>query len=259
MSAGGKVLAVGVIGLFGLIALAAVAVEAESGRRRLPPPKRQLPARRVHEWRRSIVDESGTAYIARIYAPTEFPVSPPWIVTGWYDPTRDAETVQVEFASDLPFEDLAFAVQWGDELNPDRSRFRGNADQLWPDDKWNDRVVYRYREGAATGCFLVEVTMGGETIDFYHESERPERPHASQALVADAVVVPNPGVEALNDFRKYWGVLADLRLLYEELDVATLNPEDKKALKTFLDQRTKEASATYLSKNKSLDYFSVRR
>lgn len=265
MSAGEKILGVGLLGLLiGVVVATEIAstperLPAPEEPKRLPKPTARPPARRVYQWRRSIVDEFGIEHVAHSYAPTEPDEITPWAVTGWYDATRDAEVIRVDFAPGIPFEDLKFAVRWGEELKPDRSSFRTNAPQLWPDDKWNDRVVYRYRESEATGCFLVEVTVGDATIDFYHESERPVHLQTAAKLLALAELPPEPAAQALEDFKKYQSELTAIRLQRAELEAAALHPDDKKALGNFLDQRTREASATHLSRHNSIDFFSPRR
>lgn len=274
------------LGVMVIGALTESSREKTTERSRLPAPAEPKPvpskarsllaARRVHEWRRSIVDEHGVEQSAMSYAPTDSPRTAPWVVTAWYDSKRDAEIIRVEFNWATPADaNVHFAVLWNGALNPNRATFRTGATQLWPDDKWNDRVVYRYSgRKKEAGCFLIDVTVGKETIDFFHESLRPEptpeiktiAPEPMQAIEVDASALettvtpaPPPTSALAADFKAYWGVLGEIRAMCEELEKATLHEDDKKELGKFIEQRRRDASAKHMRTGDADNYFAAQR
>jgi hypothetical protein len=269
MSGAGKVVAAGLGALLLLGVIRAIAGSNEDDRPSPPQPNGRtahLPARRVHEWRRCIVDEHGVEQVALCYAPTDAPQTAPWAVTAWYDAKRDAEIIRVEFNPSLRNADVNFAVLRNTALDPDRRVFRNGASFLWPDDKWNDRVVYRYKNCRSAGCFLIDVTVGDETTDFYHESLRQERAVETKEIktpVNELALVeippPPPPSELTRDFKAYWGDLAEIRATRDDLDAAELNEDDKKELGKFLDQRLKQVRTKYLGNANSIDYMAPRR
>jgi len=279
MSGVGKLLLVGL----GVVVGAAICAEAEeSSVKRLPAPRRpqslpnrvapNYPARRVHEWHKSIVFNDGLLLPRQLYAPTDSIETAPWVVAGWHDPSRDAEVIAVRFNPSLRSADVAFAVHVRSEHDPDRSHFRQYARTLWPDDKWNDRVVHRYKRNSKSGCFLIDVSVNGEMTDFYHESERPLRVQQVIDVTPEAevrVVEPEPVVEAppaperLDDFDEYRRELGKIDAKRKELADPTMSPDARRMLGSFLRQCEQELANKYLGSskgaNRDVDLFGVHK
>jgi hypothetical protein len=180
------------------------------------------------------------------------------VVTAWYEERRDREIVSIDFAPSLPQNEIGVVVRKGEELNPDRAEFRSKASVLWPDDKWNNRVVHRYRRGTATGSFLIDVRVAEETIDFYHESTRPPEAEAPLQLPPPTVALQLPRAFQ-PEFDAYRKMLEEIRTHRQELENADLHGEDKDALRRYLDKLAHDAQRKYLSPSAGNDFFTPRR
>jgi len=279
MSGVGKLL---LIGLGAVVVGAAVAgSEKSSSAKRLPAPEKpkrlpnkvgQYPARRVHEWRKSVVLDDGILVPRLIYAPTDSPTTAPWVVFAWYDEARDAEVVAVRFNQALGSADVEFAVHCASTHDADRMNFRSYAKTLWPDDKWNDRVVHRYKHRTDRGVFLIDVTVNGETIDFYHESQRPapRRQATASASKHRPVILelepvpepepqPSPDLKPLDGLDAYRQELLEIEAKRKALDQPDVPPAIKQKLEAFLDQCVMDIQTKYMKTPQKDDLMTPRR
>ena len=254
---GGAVLVLG--------AAASTAEESRNSQRRLPAPRdperrrEHPPARRVHVRRMTLKDEEGIERTVICYSPAASLEDSVWVVTAWHVAERDEEVIRVAFNPKIPFSDAEFEVSWGAKHDPNRWAFRRTAKTLWPDDKWNDRVIYRYDGGAKSGCFLIDVKTHGETVDFYHQSLRqePSSPkrvdsRAETAAIEKAAAVTDP-------LTGYMNALVALRAERGRIETAELHDDDRKELLAFIEQRRKSIKAQYMAMEAGQDFLRPER
>lgn len=270
-----------------LVLLGAAAGATEESRRSLPaprdpeklpkPPQEPPPARRVHERRVTLKDENSVERSVACYSPADSLEYSAWVVTAWHVAERDEEVIRVAFNPRISSSDAEFGVRWGSTHNPDRYVFRRYAKTLWPDDKWNDRVIRRYSPAEENGCFLIDVGLPGAMIDFYHQSLRvPTRPDAPLKkkiiLYRKGPIKPAPSTEVpvlinstppksalVQQFDAFQAELAEIRKLRESLKTKTLDEKELRALNLFLDQRMRETSTKYLGNSGQQDLLAPDR
>jgi hypothetical protein len=114
-----------------------------------------------------VIREEGKTYTAKRYEPSFVPA--PWTVRAWYDAYRRAHVIDVAAHPALLADGgLSAKVYVGEEHNPNRQAFRSHKQPLWPDDKFENRIVHRVAN-ATEGVFLIEIEAADLALDFYHE------------------------------------------------------------------------------------------
>lgn len=222
------------LGLLGLLVASASSADKPKKVLALPPPEgSKLPTafmpipgkRRVIETV-TVIEEGNQAYRARVYEPPFVPA--PWAVRTWFEPHRHAHVIDVVAHPLLRKPDaLTVRVLVGEKHQPDRAAFKRDAKSLWPDDKFENRVVHRM-PGAARGvCFLIEVVAFDLRIDFFHEP-----------YLADAASVEDESVRASKPFAVIHEIEELVKTYTEEIEKlkrrTDLSPDLKRQLESHL-------------------------
>jgi hypothetical protein len=226
-------LLLGLLGVAGL-ALAAAASSDRKNAPALPPPEEPRPPspflpirgeRRVIEGRQVVVS-GGQPYNAQVYEPPLIPA--PWTVRAWYEAHRSAHVIDV-VAHPLLREPRALSVEVfvGNEHRADRAAFKRDKEPLWPDDKFENRVVHRVPKGMKDPCFLIDITANNHHLDFFHEPS-----------VIDEFALDDPTPKAARRF----AVLQEL----EELERAYAYEREKLVGRTDLSPAAKRLMEAHL-------------
>lgn len=162
---------------------------------RLPPPEKPtLPSffrpvggsRRIFE-SRTVPSDGLAPPGATCYFPAISPI--PWKVWAWYEPEHNAHVIEVEAHPDLRKPGaLQVKVYVGGYHQANRNEFRRDKKALYPDDKHENRIVYRTSTRPPGLCFLIDVTAYDLHMDFFHEPFMPAAP----AITDNTQVVVDP-------------------------------------------------------------------
>lgn len=224
--------------LLGLIGLIAAAVGAAGSEKKktlaLPPPEgSKLPAaflpipgkqRIVETWK--AIEDGDHVYRAMVYEPPFVPA--PWSVRTWFEPHRRAHVIDV-VAHPLLRGPSALTVRVfaGEKHLADRGAFKRTAESLWPDDKHENRVVYRMPKERRGVCFLVEVVARDLQLDFFHEP-----------FLIDPALDEQEPPESAKPFKVIYEIEELLKAYTDEIEKlerrTDLSPEMKRQLKSHL-------------------------
>jgi hypothetical protein len=154
----------------------------------------------------------------------------PWTVRAWYDARRGWHVIDIaahpQLSTATP---LGARVYRGGVHRANRWEFRCAGTQLYPDDKFENRIIHRSKGDA---IFLIDITVGDLQLDFYHESATALSATSVIEMEDASVIAATPAVHPLEQRFAVASELAKAEEIYrretEKVEQYSTLSEDRK-------------------------------